>query len=382
MVGAFTALLGVSVLVASVIAGYMVIGGLGALLYRPQQSDHEAEDVIFSITTIGSESVRPALFDAISHHLDLFPDYELIVTVDEGSDLEEELRTDDRFTTLVVPETFACQAEAKGRAIQYFIETVVADHPEHWFAFFDDDNQILDRKILTEIPYYAERGYGAANAVLVPRPGRSLSTFVMDHLRMLDDLTVFRAFTGLLGRPYVGFHGELLTAKGEVLLDVGFDRPSIVEDYAFAVRLIEHEIPTWQTATRISILSPHTMLDLFKQRRRWYLGLIQEQTRNPPKASAIIGLRLVAWTLAVFAGLAVVPLWLLVQGFEVPIGTRVLVYYSSVSYFFAYTYGVWKVPGWKRLLHLPLIPVYAILEASTALYALSCYQDSFVVIDK
>lgn len=382
MVTALGATLWASAAVASLIALYMLIGLVGFALYRPKAADEEAENVLFSITTIGSESIRPALMEAIDHHLEVFPDYELYVTVDEGADLEAELTADARVTTIVVPDEFTCRAEAKGRAIQYFIESVVADHPDHWVAFIDDDNKILDRQILREIPYYDERGYGAANAVLYPRPGRSTATFVMDHLRTLDDLTVFRAFTGLLGRPYVGFHGELLTARADVLLDVTFDRPSIVEDYAFAARLIERGIPTWQTASRVSILSPHTIHDLFRQRRRWYLGLLQEQLRNPPIATAVMGLRMLAWTLALLGGIASAPLWLLTDGIPVPLGFRVAIAISSAAYLLAYVWGVYRVAGWRRVGHALLIPVYAFLEGATALYSIVRYRGSFVVIEK
>ena len=36
----------------------------------------------------------------------------------------------------------------------------------------------------------------------------------MDFIRKYDDVTVFRFFTGLLGIPYIGMHGEMLTVKG------------------------------------------------------------------------------------------------------------------------------------------------------------------------
>lgn len=373
-----------SITVATIVAGYIIIGVVGALLYSPNRSDHRAENVRFAITTIASDSVRPALMDCIDHHLSKFPEYELYVTLDEGCDLEDELVADDRYTTIVVPEDYECRAEAKGRAIQYFIETVVeADGENYWYGFIDDDNKILDDDILYEIPYYEEHGYGAANPVLIPRPGESMSTFVMDHLRTLDDLTVFKAFTGLLGKPYIGFHGELLTARGDVLADVTFDRPSIVEDYAFAARLLERDIPTWQTASRISILSPHSMGALFQQRRRWYLGLMQEQLRNPWIATLVMGFRMFAWTFACLGGIAAIPLWILAPHVDVPLGIRMLVIVSSVLYFGAYFYGVMQVKGWvQRLVHFVLIPLYAVLEGLTSIYSIVRYKSDFVVIDK
>lgn len=368
--------------VGAIIGLYIALGLVGFFGYSPDRGEERAGNVRFVITTVASEKVRPALSEAIEHQLEQFGEFELFVVLDEGSDLQAELVADDRIETIVVPDTFTCEATAKGRAIQYFIETVVSDEPSWWYAFLDDDNLLLDDSLLYEIPVYERRGYGAANPVLVPRPGRSMATFVMDHLRTLDDLTVFRTFTGLLGRPAVGFHGELLTARGELLVEVGFDRDSIVEDYAFAARLIERGIPVWQTASRVSILSPHTLEELFKQRRRWYLGLWREQFRSPAIAVAAMGLRLFAWTFALLGGIAFVPMWVLVSaGVSIPSAVHVFTLLGAAVYWAAYLYGVSRTgSAWPK--HLLLVPVYSVLEALTGLYSVCQWSDEFVVIEK
>lgn len=368
--------------IAGLIGLYITLGLVGLLWYRPSSGEERADNVRFVITTVASETVRPALTEAIEHQLERFDDYELFVLLDEGADLEAELLADERIRTVVVPDSFTCKATAKGRAMQYFIETVVTNEQDWWYAFLDDDNLLLDDSILYEIPVYERRGYGAANPVLVPRPGRSTATFVMDHLRTLDDLTVFRMFTGLLGKPGVGFHGELLTVRGDLLVDVGFDRASIVEDYAFAARLIERGVPVWQTASRVSILSPHTMEALFKQRRRWYLGLWREQFRSPPFAVATMGLRMLAWTFALLGGVLALPLWVLTSsGVAIPVALKGFVLTGAVIYWIAYLYGVSRTgPEWPK--HLLLVPVYSMLEAATAIYSIYYWTDEFVVIEK
>lgn len=378
----FDALFVLSAVVASLVGLYIVLGIVGFVSYSPDSGEERAEHVRFAITTVASEEVRSALLEAIDHQTERFDEYELFVVIDEGADLEDELVADDRIRTVIVPDAFTCDATAKGRAIQYFVETVVADEQEYWYAFLDDDNLLLDDSILYEIPVYERRGYGAANPVLLPRPGRSTATFVMDHLRMLDDLTVFRAFTGLLGKPAIGFHGELLTVRGDLLVEVGFDRASLVEDYAFAARLIERGIPVWQTASRVSILSPHTIGALFKQRRRWYQGLWHEQFRSPPIAVVATGSRLFAWTFALFGGVALLPIWLLVSsGVSVPGVVNGLVLLGAAVYWTAYLYGVSRT-GNEWPIHLLLVPAYSILEALTALYAVCSWTDEFVVIEK
>jgi len=373
----------VSSVVSVIVATYLVVGAVGTALYLPESADSPAENVRFVVTTVATEAVDDALCEVLQHTTEQFPQYELFVVVDEGSDLESQIRAHERVRTVVVPDSFSCNATAKGRAMEYFTRTVVSEAPEYWYAFLDDDNLVLDRSLLYEIPYYEERGYRAANPVLVPRPGDSTLTFVMDHLRTLDDFTVFRTFTGLLGKPLIGFHGELLTVRGDVLADIGFDRQSLVEDYAFAARLVERDIPTWQTSTRVSILSPHTLRDLYRQRRRWFLGLVRELFRSPLSATLCMGFRMLAWTFALVGSLLVVPVWILLAQHPFPLAFRVWTGLSSLVYMGTYVYALSRVSGLgRKLQYALLLPVYPVFEASTSLYAIVTRQSRFVVIEK
>lgn len=372
----------VGVFVGSVILTYFVLGFLANLVYSPGRARRKAEDVRFVIVTIGSESVRPALMECIEHNTRMFSDYEVFCVTDEGADLQEEIEALDAVETVVVPDSYSCSAVAKGRAIQYFIDTVVEKDPGYWYSFLDDDNLVLDDSFLYEIPYYDERGYGAMNSVLEPRPGRSSITFVMDHVRLLDDLTVFRAFTGWLGRPYIGFHGELLTARGDVLADVGFDRDTIVEDYAFAAELIKEGIPTWQSNTRVSILSPHSVVDLFKQRSRWFIGTWNLLGSTSPVTKLATGVRVTSWLLAIVAGPIGTLAWWFSGGVQIPLVVRVAPIAAAFVYGGTYLYGTWMLKGWKRLPMVFAIPLCAVFEASSPLYAILFSDRDFTVVEK
>ncbi len=375
-------LLAIGVLVGVVLLAYFLLGGIAYLSYTPHTADEPAEDVRLVIPTVGSESVRDSLMDCLEHHREQFPEYERYILTDEGADLEAELREYEGYETVVVPDAFDCEAVAKGRAIQYFIETVVADDPEFWYGFIDDDNLVQDRQFLYEIPYYEERGYGAMNAVLSPRRGNSVVTYVMDHVRLLDDLTVFRAFTGMLGRPYVGFHGELLTARGDVLEEVGFDRHSIVEDFAFAAALIRADVRTWQSGTHVSILSPHTLRDLFKQRSRWFVGTWNLLWEASPATRVISGVRMASWIFAVLAGPVSAFLWHVSGGVAIPAVLEVAPPLAGVVYGAAYFYGVLSLGDIRWLALVFLIPLFALFEASTPIYAVLFSDRDFTVIEK
>ncbi|MFB6193801.1 MAG: glycosyltransferase family 2 protein [Halobaculum sp.] len=370
-------------LVGTVLVGYFLLGAVAYLVYTPQTADERADDTALVVTTVGADHVRDSLLECLAHHREEFPDLDRYILTDEGADMEAELRAYEGYETVVVPDAFDCAAVAKGRAIQYFIETVVADDPDRWYGFVDDDNLVQDDRFLYEIPYYDERGYGAMNSVLAPRKGESVVTYVMDHVRLLDDLTVFRAFTGLLGRPYVGFHGELLTARGDVLCDVGFDRHSIVEDFAFAAELVRADVRTWQSGTHVSILSPHSLRDLFRQRSRWFVGTWNLLFDASPVTRLVTGVRLGSWVLAILAGPVSTVLWH-TSTVSVPPVLQVAPPLAGVVYGGTYLYGVAAATltdrRWAWL--VVLLPLFALFEALAPVYAVLVSDREFTVIEK
>lgn len=385
-------LLWLGVFCGSIVGAYFITGTLAFLTYSPDRADEPAENVVFTIVTIGSEGVREALGDCISHHSEIFREYPLHLVVDEGADLVRELKDDERVSVTVVPDEYETTASAKGRAIDYYIKNVVAERPDLWYAFIDDDNKVLSRDILYEIPHYEQQGYGAANAVLYPRPGASAMAFIVDHLRTVEDLTTFRLFTGVLGKPLMGFHGELLTVRGDVLTEIGFDtKESLVEDYVFATEIVRRGIPTWQTGSWVSILSPHSIMALFHQRRRWYLGLLQEQLHSPLSMRLVMGVRLVPWTLGLLGGITLLPIWAatwvgLLSGIGVPLEVYLLITGLWIAHLASMTFGAFRLPDSivACVGHAVMIPVYATIELLSVPYALLTANrlSEFEVIDK
>lgn len=361
---------------------YLTGGLLLNALYDPQVSNERATNVRLVIVTVAANRVRSALMETIAHTLDNFSDYEVYCLLDEGSDLEQEIRAMDSLTEVVVPASYACDARAKGRALQYFSETVVAEEPEFWYAFIDDDNKILDDTFLYEIPYYEARGYRAMNPVLEPRRGDSMITYMADQIRFVDDLTVYRLFTGVIGRPFLGFHGELLCVRGDVLSSVGFDRESIVEDFAFALELVREGTKVWQSRTRVSILSPHDLSSFLKQRRRWYMGVTQYLLKAPRVSQAVVGLRMTTWSVAITSSWAFIPLWISSYGIEIPLWILGISFVGSLVYISTIGIGAARIGGLHGISLMLLVPVYATLEHLVPIYALWTRQKDFVVIDK
>lgn len=361
---------------------YMVAGLLGSALYGTETADERAENVRLVITTIASEDVRDALFETIEHTLDNFEEYEVYCVLDEGSDLQSELVSMDEIRTVVVPDDYEIEAKAKGRAMQYFVDTVASADPDYWYGFVDDDNRVLDDRFLREIPHYEERGYRAMNPVITPRPGRSRLTFMADHIRLVDDLAIYRLFTGVLGRPYLGFHGELLCARGDLLAEVGFDRETIVEDFGFALELAEDDVPVWQSETRVSVLSPHDVPSFLKQRARWYTGVAAYLPRAPLASKLVVGSRIATWSVSVTSSWVLLPAWMLGYGLPLPGWLVGVLLFGSLIYVGTVAIGALRIGGLEGAALMALVPVYASLEHIVPLYAMWRRDSSFVVIEK
>ena len=343
-----------------------VILGLIAQAYRPKRGKRKAENAECVIVSVADTSVRECLFECIDRAKRVFS--RVWVLVDEGSELVRELQLQGN-SLVVVPGDYRKDLVGKGRALNYFVETKA--RPDRWYAFLDDDNLILDEGFLYEIPAYEAEGYAVANPVLVPRRGRSTLAFVMDFVRHFDDLMAFRFFTGLLGRPLIGLHGELLVAKGSVLKEIGFAHRSVTEDFRFASEVVRRGYRSWQSATRVSIRSPNSLSDLIRQRGRWFRGVCGDWKDSPLPMKAIVGLRLAIWALGIFGSWALSPLWLFWPTFLPAIP-------GGVYYWLMYSYGVWKSGRLRYFLSIPLFGVFETLPTCLA----GLRQRGFVVIDK
>ena len=337
--------------------------GVLALTYKPKKSATRAKNVEIIIVSVANQKVRSSLKETISNIEKLKLKFHLLV--DEGSELISELAV---YNLVVVPNAYKRFLVGKGRAMNYFVEHHVERNM--WYGFVDDDNLVLDDEFLYEIPYYDERGYVAMNPLLATRKGKSSLASVMDSIRLFDDLTVYRFFTGRLGKSLVGLHGELLCAKGEVLKEIGYSRRTITEDFRFSCELVKRGYKTWQSKTRVSLKSPNSLQDLMRQRGRWFKGIVLDLKDATFPMKILVGTRVSFWIMGVFGSWAFAflwplwgPLWPALPG--------------GIAYWVLYVYGVSKASKWPFLL---LIPVIGILESLSWVY---CFrQKGFFVIDK
>jgi len=313
--------------------------GFVGYFYKAKKGSMKATNVEFVIPSTADEKTMSSLMETVENLRRLFPDYKVWIVVDEGSRLDGE-------NVVVVPRSYRGK-KCKGRALQYFVENYV--NPDTWYVFLDDDSFPLDDSFLYEIPYYESKGYVAANGVLTPRNGRSKLCYILDHLRLWDDLFVFRFGTGLLKTPFVGLHGELLIVKGKVLKEIGFSTDSLVEDFRLATEMVRRKYKTWQSRTKVSIKSPNNIKDFWRQRARWIKGILLELPKCSLPTFAFAFLRLIG---GLCSSIIWLPFWFLLN----PTTPFALFGFFGLAYYLSsYVYGIIKSGKWTYFLLLPIL---------------------------
>ncbi len=319
------------------------LGFLG-LLYRCMKSGRRARNVEFVIPSVADGRTLKVLRQVVNVLKRKFSGYKIWIIVDEGHEVNI-----DGAETVIVPSNFDGRP-GKGRALEFFRKFYVRANT--WYCFLDDDSYPLDDSFLFEIPYYEKRGYVAANGILVPRNGRSKLCYILDHLRFWDDLFIFRFNTGFLGKPYIGFHGELLIVRGSVLKKVSFSLTSITEDFNFAQKLVRLGYRTWQSRTRVSIKSPNSLRDLWRQRARWIKGIFYDLRYCKPLAFIFVLFKIVG---GIASSILFAPLWFLLPASS-PLALFGIL--GTIYYITSYIYGIVRLKEWKFLILLPILGAF------------------------
>lgn len=354
-------------LIGSWIIGPMII----AHSYKPMTAKEKAKNVRVVITSIADDKVRDVLYECIDRVIGVLG-IDPIVLVDEGSEMIPELSKTVRLS--VIPSDFRTDLVGKGRAMHYFAQNITEEGI--WYLFLDDDTWILDSKFLTELSWYAKnKQYVAANCKIKRRRGKSNVASIMDSLYRFDDLTFYKMFTGLLGKPLLGLHGEFLLIRGDIMKEIGFGKSSITEDFVLASELIKRGYKTWQSTSCVSVLSANSIKALFEQRKRWEQGVCAELLDCPISMKVVVAYRALLgflWAISAIA-LPVCLLggfWQQVFFFSVP----------GIYTWFVYGYGISQLDKGEKMRYILSIPFLGILEIAVPSFMKN--RKNFVVIDK
>lgn len=372
----------ISTILTSTLIG--AVASVGSVRVRPKPR----RDVEFVIVSKANLNVLDVLEETIERVRSSFSEYKLWVVVDEGSEgipvlkaLSRSPRT--RFRLVIVPRDYKKGAH-KARALNYFTEYYVKE--DRWYVLLDDDSYPLDRNFLYELDESRALVYVG---ILAPRKGRSLIAWLADAIRFHGEITRNRFALVKLKKPIFGLHGELLIVHGSVLKMIGFETDSLAEDTWFAARLIERGIPVTQTKSRVSILSPGSVADLWRQRSRWNLGVLRDLLKGRYPASLALGksLEIALWLTGPISyyGAFFIPMHH-IREFLPPLAAYAFLISGGLVVLLAYTLYPTLAMGFRGLLlSLTLLPLTTFLEAISVIYAAINHNkilSSFIIIDK
>ena len=210
-------------------------------------------------------------------------------------------------------------ARFKTRANQYAMEArrAAQENSSEVFVYHLDDDTHIGKDTAASLAEFIELDgdrFLLAQGVLAFPHNLTPSRFcrLADAIRPADDLTRFAFFTGALGTPLGGLHGEHLVVRADIEDEIGWDFPNtVIEDAYFAIQFsIRYPRRSTMLNSYSYGASPATITDLVRQRRRWIEGLLRLAfNRKLPLVPKIPLLySIFTWTLAPFqfVGLALI----------------------------------------------------------------------------
>ena len=175
-------------------------------------------------------------------------------------------------------------ARFKTRANQFAMEArrEAGENTQDCYVYHLDDDTHIGRDTAASLAEFIEldgdRFYLAQGILTFPHElTPSKVCRLADSIRPADDLTRFAFFTGVLGTPLGGLHGEHLIIRADIEDEIGWDFPdTVIEDAYFAVQFATKYPRRSTTLNSYSYgASPASVRDLLRQRRRWIEGLLR-----------------------------------------------------------------------------------------------------------
>jgi beta-1,4-mannosyltransferase len=174
-------------------------------------------------------------------------------------------------------------ARFKTRANQFAMEArrEAGENTEDCYVYHLDDDTHIGRDTAASLAEFIELDgdhFYLAQGILTFPHELTPSKFcrLADSIRPADDLTRFSFFTGVMGTPLGGLHGEHLVIRADIEDEIGWDFPdTVVEDAYFAIQFATKYPKRSTTLNSYSYgASPSSVRDLLRQRRRWIEGLL------------------------------------------------------------------------------------------------------------
>jgi cellulose synthase/poly-beta-1,6-N-acetylglucosamine synthase-like glycosyltransferase len=229
--------------------------------------------LVIQITTVGSEPelVRETISTIRGYDLDV--PYEIWVVLEPGHDDRYPLA--DRVIT--VPEDFTCKAIDKARALEFArLERVACGLNSYSTKILLLDDDTLPTKSYIVRAYAGDydlcQGVTVVNREYATGPWRHFLLSHLDNIRTRNCLIYCSCTQGITGKPLF-VHGEGLCITGLVEDKITWDHPIVAsDDLVFGTNAAYAGFDWGYIHEHIQLVSPWTLKDAWKQRKRWTWG--------------------------------------------------------------------------------------------------------------
>jgi len=235
-----------------------------------------------------ANALRRVLDSIVEHAPRNLLHWRIDVVTEEGAEVEllNQLRRRPHVRVLVVPSDYETQncAKFKTRANHYAMQgrRVRGENDAETYVYHLDDDTHIGIDTAASLAEFIETHhdchYLAQGTLSFPRElTSSRLAWYCDAIRPADDLTRFAFFTGKLGRPLGGLHGEHVIIRADIEDEIGWDyRDTVIEDAYFALEFAQRYPGCATTLNSLCYgASPSSVSELVRQRRRWAEGLLR-----------------------------------------------------------------------------------------------------------
>ncbi|KAL4955421.1 glycosyltransferase like family 2-domain-containing protein [Aspergillus filifer] len=206
------------------------------------------------------------------------PKVHFYVVADGGNGHKFEGALPDHVTIVDVPNDFQCfNAKYKARALEFFRRRQNLTKDD-WVIHLDEESELDDYGIQTCLDFI-ERGFGEIGMGSIHYNGASHWTNNLmsagEAMRITEDFGRFQLPVQLTQKPQLGWmHGSWILINGEVENKVTWDTACVAEDFwfAYSAKAMGYKFGWLHAIVREQ--PPCTVSDFFKQRRRWYTGIL------------------------------------------------------------------------------------------------------------
>src|ERR1035437_8430237 len=251
---------------------YWVVAALfgritGKFVYSGQGNN--STRLIFQITTkYCPETVERAVASIHQSCAEIgFTNYDVwIVTRNSTPNLK-----DKKARWVCVPDSFKTAAKFKALSLAFARKLRGDEGYSGWIYCMDEENWITAQTVKAITNFAVHGNAKLASGPIVFRSGGSYLSWLGDSIRSSEGR--INCLQHNLG--YWPVHGDNMLMEYSLEQEVGWEFPQLTEDVQFTGHALDKGYRTGWHGGELQTVSPTSLSDFIKQRRRWFRGILQ-----------------------------------------------------------------------------------------------------------